>query len=80
MFDSCSSGSFRHKTPTAGTTTPKSPFFGKIKKRVPEFSWKNSDRGFRKKCVQFGHMERGKNETVYSKSGRGVVGYDRKKY
>lgn len=48
MFDSCSSGSFRHKTPTAGTTTPKSPFFGKIKKRVPEFPWKNSDRGFRK--------------------------------
>lgn len=27
----------------------------------------------------FGHMERGKNETVYSKSGRGVAGYDRKK-
>lgn len=24
-------------------------------------------------------LERGKNETVYSKSGRGVAGYDRKK-
>lgn len=30
-------------------------------------------------CPIWTHGKGGKNETVYSKSGRGVAGYDRKK-